>query len=73
MKVKDLIEKLKSFPADEEVLVQGYEDGFDGVAFIQKMRVVKRFQPRNWEGEYEEAEKDSKAAITVVVIEGNRR
>lgn len=73
MKVKDLIEKLKNFPADEEVLVQGYEDGFDGVVSIQKMRVAKRSQPRDWESEYEEAEKDSKSAITAVVIEGNRR
>lgn len=73
MKVKDLIERLKSFPADEEVLVQGYEDGFDGIVSIQKMRVAKRSYPRDWEGEYEEAEKDDKAAAGAVVIKGHRR
>lgn len=29
MNIKDLIEKLKTFPAGAQVLVQGYEGGYD--------------------------------------------
>ncbi len=73
MNVKDLIDKLKTLPADALVLVQGYEDGFDAVKAIRQIKVAKKPDAREWNGEYEEAEKNNKNAVSSVVILGNRR
>ena len=73
MKVKDLIVKLKTFSADAQVLVQGYEDGFDSVKIIKEITVAKNPKAAFYNGEYEEMEKGSKVAAQAVVIAGNRR
>ena len=73
MEVKELIEQLKSLPADALILVQGYEDGFDEIVAVKEVPVVKRPAPYHWEGQYEDAEKDRKDVITAAVIFGNRR
>ena len=69
MKVKDLIVKLKNFSADAQVMVQGYEDGFDSVKTIKPITVVKNPKAAFYNGEYEETEKGT---VSVVII-GNRR
>lgn len=73
MEVKGLIEKLKTLPADALILVQGYEDGFDDIIAVKEIRVVERPAPRTWEGQYKDAEKDSKSAIAAIVVLGDRR
>ncbi len=73
MKVKDLIDKLKTLPADAQVLVQGYEDGFDSIKTVKEIATAKNSDARDYNGEYEEIGKDSKDAVSAVVILGNRR
>ena len=36
MKVSELIEVLKTFPPEMEVLVDGYEEGYDDIASVSK-------------------------------------
>ena len=69
MKVKDLIVKLKAFSADAQVMVLGYEDGFDGIKTVKLITVVKNPKAAFYNGEYEETEKGAAS----VVIMGNRR
>ena len=73
MKVKGLIDNLKALPAEAQVLVQGYEDGYDSVISVRKLTVISNPAAEDWNGEYEEAEKAGKGVISAVVILGNRR
>lgn len=73
MIVKDLIGKLKILPADLPVLVQGYEDGFDGIRTVKEITVTRNPNAKDYNGEYEETEKKDKNAALAVVILGNRR
>jgi hypothetical protein len=73
MNVKDLIEKLKTFPAGTQVLVQGYEGGYDDIARIDEKTVIKDPEAAEYYGEYDDAENSGKGAVESVVITGNRR
>jgi hypothetical protein len=73
MIIKDLIEKLKNFPADTQVLVQGYEDGYDSIKFISEIPVIKNPSAADYDGEYDYAEANVQGAVKSVVIMGNRR
>jgi hypothetical protein len=39
MKIKELIKELKNYPADMEVCVDGYEDGYDYIGVVHKLEV----------------------------------
>ncbi len=73
MKVKDLIDKLTFLSAEAQVLVQGYEDGFDNIKTVKEINVTKNLDAADYNGEYEETEKSKKDAVLAVVILGNRR
>ncbi len=73
IKIKDLIDTLKILPFDVQILVQGYEDGFDDIKNIRKIAAAKKTDAHDWEGEYEEIEKDPKDSVPAIVIMGNRR
>lgn len=71
MKVSELIDALKTMPTDAQVLVQGYESGYDDIVRLEERPVVKNADTNDWDGEYDDAENDS--ATKAVVILGNRR
>ena len=73
MIVKELIEKLKNFPPDAQVLVQVYEDGYDDIVRSEERMVVKNPNAADYNGEYEDADPAVKGTIKSVVIMGNRR
>lgn len=73
MKVKDLIDRLNTFPPDLQVLVQGYENGYDGVVRIEKISVAKNIDAADYDGEYDNSEKNDEYIVESVVIVGNRR
>ena len=56
MKIDELIALLKQYPADLEVLVQSYEDGYDPVTDV-KVMPVKEMENKFWPyGVYDEDE-----------------
>ncbi len=74
MTINELIEKLKTFPDDAHVLVQGYEDGFDNIKVVRQIPVVKNPKDHDWSGEYDEPMgENDKNTFPAVVIFGNRR
>ena len=73
MNVKELINELKTLPANAQVMVQGYEDGYDIVKSVRQITVAKNLKAQEWNGEYEEAEKNDKDAVSAMVLLGNRR
>ena len=75
MKVSELIKKLRTFPKNYEVLVEGYEDGYDSVKFIESKKVkkyMKAFKKEWYCGDFVETKQQDKKGITAVVILGDR-
>lgn len=53
MDVKGLIQLLSTLPQDAEIIVDGYENGFDSVHELQKMQVVQVKNPEDYDGQYQ--------------------
>ncbi len=64
MKVKELIEKLKTFPEDNLVVVNGYEGGFSDVDLVKALKVKLNVNPESYNGPHD----DAKDADTNVVL-----
>ncbi len=64
MKVKDLIEKLKTFPEDHLVVVNGYEGGFSDIDSLKSLKVKLNVNPESYNGPHD----DTKDADTDVVL-----
>lgn len=72
MKVSELIEALKKFPADMLVLTDGYETGFEEIRFPKIIEVEHKLQKPSYDGEYQDVE-NSDNSIKAVVIGRNQR
>jgi hypothetical protein len=55
MTVKELKQLLEKYPEDYMVMVPGYEQGYDSPSLTKcgEIEVVKKQNPKDWEGEYE--------------------
>ncbi len=53
MTVQDLINALLLLPNDAEILVDGYENGFDSVHELQQIQVVQVKNPEDFNGQYQ--------------------
>lgn len=47
MKIKELLEKLKEFPEDLEVMVHGYEGGYKNIKFLEIDNFVLNYRPKD--------------------------
>lgn len=52
MKKQELIAALSGIPDDAEILVEGYETGFDRIIAIQPVEVAFVRNAKDWDGEY---------------------
>jgi len=55
MTVKELIETLKSYPAEALVLTEEYEDGYEPIKKIQEIEVEENPNKNWWDGKYIES------------------
>ena len=53
MTVQDLIDALLLLPKDAEIVVEGYENGFDAVHELQQIKVVQVKNPEDFNGQYQ--------------------
>ena len=53
MTVAELIQKLRSWPDDTPVLVEGYETGWDSIHRLVEAQAVPYPSPGDWDGEYD--------------------
>ncbi len=67
MKVKYLIDLLLAENPEKEVLVQGYESGYDELDKVESKMVKKINNVEWWDGEFEFSE--SEDAESVIVLE----
>ncbi|WP_028240108.1 hypothetical protein [Stutzerimonas azotifigens] len=51
MTIAELIEVLKSFPPEHQVLVESSDGGFDGVGLVHEVEIGFMPSPRPWNGQ----------------------
>lgn len=74
MTKQELIERLKEFPPETPVLVEGYETGFDDLIEIKPSEVVRYRHAQEWDGEYQTADRFSgdQRTHSALVLTGRR-
>jgi len=72
MNIHELMEQLSRFPEDIEVVVQGYEDGFDPVISLKAVRRRKAENMSRSQAEYEELDSTAAGGENAVAIWGRR-
>ena len=68
--VKDLIEKLSSFPPNLPVFVEGYEGGFSDILVVKQVSIALNQHKEDWFGPHEE-DPDSKDCAVVILRGSN--
>ena len=63
--IKKLIEKLQQFPPEMRVVVAGYEDGFNDIAWVDGLDIALNVHTEDYYGAHENAE-DVKGGFEVV-------
>ena len=75
MKIDELVKKIKSFPKNTTVLVEGYEGGYDSIKHIEVKKVKKypkAFKGKWYYGDFADAEPEDRKTIDAVVLLGDR-
>jgi hypothetical protein len=63
----ELINKLKQYPGDMQVVVAGYENGFDDIETIKNVLLGLRPDKEEWDGKYEKStEKNANNALALL-------
>ena len=63
MAVAELIETLKAFPAEFEVVVEGYETGFDPIYLVKQADITSNPGLSGWDGKQGFQEWDGEYAL----------
>ena len=50
MTTQELIERLKEFPPETPILVEGYETGFDDIVEVKPNEAVHYRHAQDWDG-----------------------
>lgn len=68
MKISELIQKLKNYPEDMEVLVSSYEDGFDPITDCRVLP-VKPYATKKWYyGVYDEEKSENQGKEALLIF-----
>lgn len=68
MKIKDLIEKLKTFDQELEVVVDGYEGGCDEPWKIEETSIIKNYNHQDYYGKHEEMSFSDNRTTKAIII-----
>ncbi len=73
MTAAELIALLSAHPADMQVLVEGYETGFDVIHSVEQKNVERYRHAQEWDGEFMESKQGGKPCILIRGRRGNLR
>ncbi|SDU13834.1 hypothetical protein SAMN05216296_1992 [Pseudomonas pohangensis] len=65
MTAAELIELLSAYPSDLQVLVEGYETGYDHIKHVEQKNVERYRHAQDWDGQYQESKKGGKPCILI--------
>ena len=67
--VAELIKELEQFPQDLPVLVNGYEDGFENIVKLERIKFEHKADSPYWSGEFQETEQqNTKNSMEAIVL-----
>ena len=66
MTVRDLIEYLSRQEPDMEVVVDGYEDGYNPIGIIHKRYVIEDPNPKSYYGKYMDCKTSNGKTVLVL-------
>ena len=72
MTVQELIKRLEALPSDCQVLVEGYENGWDTLIEVQVANFAPQQPCEDWDGEFERADANAKNTAQCVLLVGRR-
>lgn len=73
MTAAELIELLSAYPSDLQVLVEGYETGFDVIHSVEQKNIERYRHAQPWDGEYQESKKGGSPCLLIRGRRGNLR
>jgi hypothetical protein len=65
MTAAELIELLSAHPSDMQVLVDGYETGFDDIKHVEQKNIERYRHAQEWDGQYQESKQGGKPCILI--------
>ncbi len=71
MTVKELINKLQSYPTDARVVVAGYEDGCNDIDIIQQISIKLSANKEWYYGTHEESEENN--TVPAILLAGENK
>ncbi len=72
MTVQELIKRLEALPSECQVLVEGYESGWDTLIDLQIANITRQQPWEDWDGEFERVTPDLEGAEKCVLLVGKR-
>lgn len=72
MTVQELIKRLEAFPSECQVLVEGYENGWDTLLQVQIADLNRQKPCEGWDGEFERVAQGTEDAEQCVLLVGRR-
>ena len=64
MTAAELIERLKTLPADIKIVIRGYEDGYNDILNLKEVKIKIKADSHWFDGEFEDSnDKDAHDAI----------
>ena len=73
MTATELIELLSAYPSDLQVLVEGYESGYDAIKHIEQKNVERYRHAQEWDGELKKKKKGGSPCLLIRGRRGNLR
>ncbi len=68
MTVRELIKKLQEFDSDKQIVVEGYESGYDDIQVIKEQQVVVQEDCAWWDGNYQLADEGQTVVCLIAKI-----
>lgn len=72
MTAAELLQQLRSIPADTPLFVEGYEAGLDAVVLLRQVMVTESRKVQDWDGEYREVRDGRRGGKPAVLLIGRR-
>jgi hypothetical protein len=71
--VAELIALLSVQPASMQVVVEGYESGFDVIHSVEPKNIERYRRAQEWDGEFMESQKGGSPCLLILGRRGNLR
>jgi hypothetical protein len=72
MKIEELIEQLKKYPAEMQVVVAGYEGGYNDICQIKSLKIKLNANTQDYMGQHDDAEPTEQGVDALLLFGENK-